>query len=598
MFSAIKLQVTVLWQPQYMKVLLNICFLCTVLCLPVLAFAQADTTTLLLNKAIKQKGVLHKKQPDFYKAHTFFLAKEWDSVMVYSMRQLQKDNTKEVEDYSRYFRATGFARKGLLDEALKEYTAISPGFDFYYKVRLSIGEILLEQNKFNAAIQYFKEIEKLQDAPALGFKVSSVLHNLGLCYLHLGRFNEAEQCLFKGFAMQEQAKDTLALIGSYMDIATLYYEQYQDDKAIPNFIQAYELSKKVNDFALKQNAALNMAVVEENRNNFKYALKYRKEYEAWRDSLNNRNKVWELAELEKKFAVAQKQKEVNQLVSENKVKKAERDRLVYTSGILLVLIAVLIYFYRQKIKINHIIESQRAKLNNLNAAKDRLFSIVSHDLRSSVSALKSSNATLLQHFENKEYEALDRQLHNSGEIANSTYNLLDNLLNWALLQTKQSYFCIEPLRLAAIVQQAAYNYTAIMQGKGIQLIIDIPAKAVVFADSESLKLVLRNMLDNAIKYTTVGGHIKIYTEDAENSNSMNICISDTGSGMTAEVIEEVLKESEVLINKKNGSGAGLGLQLCKSILQKNNGALAIKSVPGKGTTMIITLQKPHKNGQA
>ncbi|WP_297332386.1 ATP-binding protein [Flavobacterium sp.] len=577
------------------KIPLRIYLLYITFCLPVLAFSQADTTISLLNKTIKEKGIQHKQQPDFYKAHTFFLAKEWDSVMVYSMRQLEKDNNKEVKDYSCYFRATAFARKGLLDEALKEYNAISKEFDFYYKVRLSIGEILLEQNKFNLAIPYFQEIEALQDAPALGFKVSSVLHNLGLCYLHLGRFNEAEQCLFKGFKMQEQAKDTLALIGSYMDIATLYYEQYQDDKAIPNFIKAYELSKKVNDFALKQNAALNMAVVEENRENYNQAIIYRKEYEAWRDSLNNRNKVWELAGLEKRFAVAQKQKEVNQLISENKVKKAERDRLVYTSGILLVLVAVLIYFYRQKIKINRIIEAQKAKLNDLNAAKDRLFSIVSHDLRTSVSALKSSNASLLRHYEKKEYEALDKQLHNSSEIANSTYNLLDNLLNWALLQTKQSYFNIEALRLLLLVEQVAYNYTAIMHAKDIHFTIDVPARAVVFADCESLKLVLRNILDNAIKYTVAGGFIKIDSE-VKKDNKVKLRITDTGKGMTAEVIEEVLKESDVLINKKNGTGAGLGLQLCKSILLKNNAALAIESEPGKGTAMIITLQKPQKNG--
>ncbi|MBE99882.1 tetratricopeptide repeat-containing sensor histidine kinase [Flavobacterium coralii] len=577
------------------KIQLRIYLWCIAMCLPVLTFPQADTTLSLLNQTIKDKGRQYKQQPDFYKAHTFFLAKEWDSVMVYSMRQLEKRNSSEVEDYSRYFRATGFARKGLLDEALKEYAAISQQFDFYYKVRLSIGEILLEQNKFKLAIPYFKEIEALEDTPALGFKVSSVVHNLGLCYLHLGRFKEAEQCLFKGFKMQEKSKDTLALIGSYMDIATLYYEQYQDDKAIPNFIKAYELSKKVNDFALKQNAALNMAVVEENKENFTTALNYRKEYEAWRDSLNNRNKVWELAELEKKFAVSQKQKEVNQLISENKVKKAERDRLVYTSGILLVLIAVLIYFYRQKIKINRIIEAQKAKLNDLNAAKDRLFSIVSHDLRSSVSALKSSNAYLLQHYEKKEYEALDKQLHNSSEIANSTYNLLDNLLNWALLQTKQAYFNMEALRLLPLLEQVAYNYTAIMHAKDIHFTIDVPARAVVFADRDSLKLVLRNLLDNAIKYTAGGGLIKIDAAVNED-NKVQLRITDTGIGMSAEVIEEVLKESDVLINKKNGTGAGLGLQLCKSILLKNKGALAIESEPGKGTAMIITLQMPHKNG--
>jgi light-regulated signal transduction histidine kinase (bacteriophytochrome) len=103
----------------------------------------------------------------------------------------------------------------------------------------------------------------------------------------------------------------------------------------------------------------------------------------------------------------------------------------------------------------------------LNATKDKLFSIVSHDLRSSVNALKVSNGKLQESLESKNFAELDTQLHNNSAIANGAYNLLDNLLHWALLQTKQSYFNKESLRLFFIVEQMVYNYKPLMLDKNI-----------------------------------------------------------------------------------------------------------------------------------
>jgi hypothetical protein len=97
------------------------------------------------------------------------------------------------------------------------------------------------------------------------------------------------QRVFKSTNLQEAEKDTLALIGSYMNIATLYYDQYKDDQA-PYFC-ILSIIKTIDDF-VKRKAALNMAVVEENRKSFPLALTYRKEAETWKDSLNNQNKVW------------------------------------------------------------------------------------------------------------------------------------------------------------------------------------------------------------------------------------------------------------------------------------------------------------------
>lgn len=549
----------------------------------------------ILDTQIKKKALEYKDKTDFYKAQAFFLEKNWDSTLVYSMKQLASEKNPEVIDYCHYFRAFSFKNKKLFQEARKEFGKISKNFLFYYKVRLYLGEISLEQNDYESAARYFQEIEKLPKTGNYDFKRGVVYHNLGLCYLHLKKFEEADAYLSKGFKVLQSEKDTVSLISSYMNIANLYYEQYKDELAIPYFEKAYSLSKKIKNVELKQNATLNMAVVAENNKDFPLALTYRKEYEGWKDSLNDQNKVWAIAELEKKFTVKQKEKEITILEAENKLKIAERNGFFYSSILLLVLFGTGIYFYSQKIKSNKIILSQKNKLDELNAAKDQLFSIVSHDLRSSVNALKTSNTKLLESLENKNFTELDKLLQNNSAIAHGSYNLLDNLLHWALLQTKQLYFHKESLHLYSIVQQMEFNYRPLMLDKNIHFENSVTKGVYIYADLSSLKIILRNLIDNAIKFSKENGHIAIYSAVSE--DFCTLTIEDSGCGMSKEIQQELLSESNLPSKKGNPDkiGTGLGMQLCKSMVQKNDGKLLIESEENKGTKISIQLLKTKKN---
>jgi signal transduction histidine kinase len=550
-----------------------------------------------LSLELRKKTSEFNKEINFKKAQLFFLEENWDSTLVYSMKQLNKSEILDLEDYCHYMRAISFTRKKLLNEAKREFDHISTKFIFYYKVKFTLGEIALEQNEFKKALLYFEEIQKLPVNTVYDFSRSSVLQNIGLCYLHLKKFDKAEEYLIENSKLNDLKKDTLSLIKSYLDIANLYYSQYKDNEAIPYFEKAYHLSKKIKSFDLKRIATMNMAVVEENRKNFPAALAYRKEYETWKDSLNDQNKVWAIADLEKKFAVKEKQKQVDILEAENKVKAAERNGFLASSVLLFILFGTGVYFYRQKIKNNKIILAQKNELDELNATKDKLFSIVSHDLRSSVNALKTSNGKLLENLENKNFSELDVLLHNNSTIANGAYNLLDNLLNWALLQTKQAYFYLESLHLASIVQHVEYNYKPLMLNKNIHFKNDVNTSDYVFADMDSLKIVIRNFLDNAIKFSNENGSISIYSRPSS-EEFCYLVIEDSGLGMSKATREELLKETVLLSKKKNDDiiGTGLGMQLCKSMINKNGGKLEIESEENVGTKIIIALPKFKNNG--
>lgn len=569
-----------------------------IILLPLLIFSQNNKCEEIINSEIKKKASQFKSEINFNKAQIFFLKKEIDSTLVYSMKQLNSNvKNKELIDYCHFFRGNSFRDLKLFEESKKEFKSISKKFTFYTLVKINLAVICIELKDFENGIKYLKEIEKKTLTPNQPYKLSSIYANLGVCYLHLKQQDKAEQYFIKSSKLQHIEKDTLPLIKSYTNIANLYYLQFKDQQAIPYFERAYNLSKKIKDLNLKINSAKNMAVVEENRGNFKNALAYRKESEQWKDSLNNQNKVWALADYEKKYAVAQKQKQISVLKIENQLKETQRKTMFFSTLGLLLLLSGGVYAYAQKVKNAKIILTQKVKLDELNATKDQLFSIVSHDLRSSVNALKTSNTKLTTSLETKNYDQLDHLLHQNSTIANGAYNLLDNLLHWALLQTKQLYFHKDSVHLFSIVQQIEYSYKPLLLDKTITFENTVSKNSFIFVDLDSLKIVLRNLLDNAIKFSPENSKISFSTIET-NTNFCQLVIKDNGLGMTQNTIDELLQDSELLAKKKNSEiiGTGLGMQLCKQMIKKNGGTLAIESELNKGTKMILSFPKTEQNG--
>lgn len=576
----------------------NLCLLCFLFIINSVVISQERKELISLQQEIVTKSNISVHDFNFKRVLDFYLNKEWDSILLHTTKQLDTNSKldEETKQYYLFFKGYGFYKKKKLTSAKETFQKITKPFHLSVQMSCYLGEIALEENNFSKALTIFQKVEKQWNPTIKGIDLSNVKHNIGLCYLHLKKFTKAEEYLTNSIKLYEKDKDTVELVGTYGDIANLYYEQYKDDLAIPYFIKAYKFSKNVDNFTLKKNTAKNMAVVEENRKNLTVALKYRKEYEKWNDSLNNHNKIWELAQLEKKLAVEKKQVEVDLLKAENKAKVAERNSFLYVVIALLLLLAVITFFYRLNIKSKRTILTQKEELDVLNATKDQLFSIVSHDLRSSVNTLKLSNKKVIKNLEKENINEAHQILQHNSTIVSSAYNLLDNLLNWAMLQTKQSYFEIQEIHLHFTVEHVVYNYLPLLEEKQLQFTNSIAKGIKVMADQESLKIILRNLLDNAIKFSETKDEIKIYTEDS-NADSIAIIIEDSGIGMDLKTQEKLLATTIAVEKRthKNIIGSGLGLQLCKSMIQKNKGKLSIQSELGKGTKMIVSLPKPLMN---
>lgn len=588
--------------PMKVKPTILACFF--FLTFPLLVLSQQKNELSPFQQELKKATDKFASIADFKKAQAFFLEQQWDSTLVYSLRQLSANSeNRELQNYCHFFRGFSFRENIIFSEAKEEFAKISKDFEFYNHTKIVLGGIAFEQSEFQKAINYYKVIDSIKTSELKGIRKANIRENIAVCYMHLKEFDKGETYLLNNVKRYESRKDTLELIGTYGNLAAFYHNQEEKsikEQAIPYYEKAYELSTKVDNELLNDDvitAIYNMVIIEKERKNFQKALDYLSEYMDYKNFLNDRERTWEIAEIEKEHAVQLKQDEVDNLAIENKLKEAERNRYLYIAIILVLLLGTVFYFYKEKVKTNKIIVAQKEGLDELNATKDKLFSIVSHDLRSSVYALKTSNTELSENLEAKNLEALDGLLNTNSAIVNGAYNLLDNLLHWALLQTKQSYFEITEMRLFFIVEQTAFNYKPLLKDKKIQFENNVPKSDLIAADQESLKIVLRNLLDNAIKFSKPEGKITIYTKNSD-ENYCNLVIEDTGIGMNETTRLELIKDSGLLAKKENENiiGTGLGLQLCKSMIKKNNGKFTIESELGKGTKMIVSLRKNLPNG--
>lgn len=233
---------------------------------------------------------------------------------------------------------------------------------------------------------------------------------------------------------------------------------------------------------------------------------------------------------------------------------------------------------------------QAADLKKDNVLKDRLFSIIGHDLRSPLSAIKMQLDFILRGIiDPKADNFIPKTVHNLNATTDEAFNLLDNLLGWAKSESGSLSIIKEDVNLLTLVEQCARLQKLALETKQITFQITVPENAVVQADMNMLKTVLRNLLSNAIKFTPVGGTIAIAA--ALENGFWNVSVTDSGVGISKEDLPKVLNTEEHFSKEgtEQEAGTGLGLILCQDFVLKNNGKLWVESTLGKGSSFTFSV---------
>ena len=236
---------------------------------------------------------------------------------------------------------------------------------------------------------------------------------------------------------------------------------------------------------------------------------------------------------------------------------------------------------------NNLMNIQNQELNDLNTTKNRLMSIVGHDLKGPISSI----INLINLLEDSAISLSDAKkiLKQLNPTAKTTINLLENLLQWGMLNSNQTLFKLELIPVKKVVEENFTLLSSLSDQKEIELINDVPTSLNVFADANMFSTIMRNLVSNAIKYSDKRSPVRV-TGFSEGLLT-TIQVIDQGIGMTEIEINSVLN-TELDVSKKGTAGekgTGLGLTLCKAFLEKNNGALKIESKKNKGSIFIVIL---------
>jgi signal transduction histidine kinase len=245
-------------------------------------------------------------------------------------------------------------------------------------------------------------------------------------------------------------------------------------------------------------------------------------------------------------------------------------------------------------QLNQKLYKSRNELKQINANKDKFFSILAHDLRGPFSGFISLTELIAQEHEKLEKKDMGIMADSLFKNAKRLFSLLENLLDWSRSQTGLMKLAPNCIDLSYIVQKNINLLSSMASNKGIDIYSEIKSKTYVYADSDMINTVIRNIIANAIKFSKEGGKINIAS--VEKKNSIELTIKDNGIGMSEDEINKLFKieHQSTKIGTSQEKVTGLGLILCKEFITKNNGKIWVNSTEGIGSefTFALPLEKP------
>jgi PAS domain S-box-containing protein len=238
------------------------------------------------------------------------------------------------------------------------------------------------------------------------------------------------------------------------------------------------------------------------------------------------------------------------------------------------------------------IRLKNQQLQNINAEKDKFFSIIAHDLRAPLSAFLGVTQILTEEIQDMSLDEIKEITISMKESASNLSGLLENLLEWSRLKRSRMDFVPEKLNLKQKVTSCINVLTESARKKKIKVNYALPEDLTINADSHMFDAIIRNLVSNAIKFTPRSGEINVSATVTPN-DTVEIIISDTGIGMNRELIDKLFLINE-RTNRKGTEGelsTGLGLLLCKEFIEKHGGKIFVESEEGKGSTFCFTIKR-------
>lgn len=450
----------------------------------------------------------------------------------------------------------------------------------------------------NKSISIFEK-QKIDDWLAFSYEVK------GKIYLKQNNYKWALYWYNQSEMLHKNLEDDRSKIDLFNGMAEAYLGMEMDSLSEKYALQAFDISNRIRFMEGKRKCAKTLSNINKNKGDFKTALEYHEIFQQLSDTLSRNENRKSLSMLKTKLDY---DKQKLELIEENEKALAKQERYVnLTLAALLIFIVVTLLVHRgQKIqkKLNQQLQIKKATLEarekelreNIDT-KNKLFSIIGHDLRGPIGALQGI-LNLLKGGEIAKNEFLEF-MPKLTEDVDHIFFTLNNLLSWGQTQmngavTKPASVCLDSL-----VKDNINLLSEVAKNKAIKIKNEIGDNVQVWSDSNQVDIVIRNLISNALKFTPDNGIITLRAE--EHKEYWQVCVQDTGVGMDKITLEKLFSNTSNFstYGTNNEKGTGLGLSLCKEMVAKNKGTIWVESKLRIGSTFYFTLPKgQNKYSQA
>jgi signal transduction histidine kinase len=459
-----------------------------------------------------------------------------------------------------------------------------------------IGLLKLESGNFKEAHDYIDSTTRIYTENKSAYGLSNSLKNLGMIEYSMGNFELAEKYLNESLKVKNEVGDLLSLPTIHEYLGLCLIGKNQIDEGLRSLKRGLTLAISNNQKRIQLNIYSKLTEAYLSINDLKNAfICQRKQIEiqdglllgAANIKIEQLQAIYEIDKKNGLIIELEKQNEINSL----KIRQQWISKQLLIIGIFIaLLISVSIYWFYTKIR------QKNLELRQINAAKDKFFAIIAHDLRGPTGNLSVFLEYLNDTFNEHSPAEIKEKLVSLSKSSENISALLENLLIWAQSQLNKVEFIPAELRLSDVIHHSIKGLKQTAGNKQIDIKLELNDQILVLAESNMLETIMRNLVSNAIKFTNRGGLVLISTE-VKNRNNALIQIIDNGVGIEESLLSQIfdITNAHHTPGTEKEKSTGLGLMIVKDFIEKNKGTVKIESQIGKGTTASFTL--PLSPGQ-
>ncbi|MDP2304141.1 MAG: tetratricopeptide repeat-containing sensor histidine kinase [Ignavibacteria bacterium] len=581
------------------------------------SLSQFDSAIIYFEKALELRSKLSNKE---HLASTtnnigtvYYQWAIYDKALEYYLQALELN--REINNYANVpviltnigiiFKETSQEEKAIeyFQESLGYAIASNDTQNIGY-VYNSIAGTFIDKNRDSSIYYYNKSLEAYKAVGSAG-GIIICLKGLAENYIRSNDLGKARNYFNQILEIATREKNRLRIAEAYKYLGNINKSENQLTLAKEYFEKCIQISLEMNTKSFLRDSYKNLSEIYEATGDVNKALISIKEYLNYKEQIDNEDSQRRINDLKSRFEFEKYQRALDVQKYDNQQQRVFLFSIVAILFGAIIAAGILFVINNKRKKVNEIllqkneqIEGQAKELvmknhelTELNHAKEKLFSIIAHDLKNPFFALLNYSLILKEDYHQLTDEERLGFISNIRETSIQTYELLENLLNLSASRTGKIDFNPVNIKLKELFDKISNLYQNQILEKEIRITNFVDEKQMVFADPKMLEVVFRNLLNNAIKYTNPSGTIEMKTETLD--GSVLTIIKDNGVGMDETTRDNIFNINSVTSTPgtKGERGTGLGLGLCKEFVEKNNGSIYVESEPNKGSTFYITLPK-------